>query len=160
MNDEHKLWQPSNMQIDAMEAAEGKIPPVHSSEVETIALPVASAPAWISVLDRLPEANQLMMGTVFEAIHPLQPHNMWVEHFDPEEPVGRMTHWFAIPALEAGSAQIETLKPNEQNILPHLVITHKDENGTCFKVVKQIGMDYFSRPVAEIAADKLNMLRG
>jgi hypothetical protein len=50
-------------------------------------------------------------------------------------------------------------------MIRYTVEQHANSNGVYFKIIdtsttKQIGMDYFSRPVAEIAADKLNMLRG
>jgi hypothetical protein len=170
MNDEHKLWQSSNMQIDAMEAAEGKIPHGHSSESTSEALPVAPSVSWERIRELYREYRE-DHEAVLALVEPQQKpflqvrcvgSSQWIDcehkpHHDDAEKFEKRYVYLASPDA---TPQIENALPNEQKILPHIVIQDSNDNGFVFKVVKQIGEDYLSKIVAENAADKLNMLRG
>jgi hypothetical protein len=154
MNDEHKLWQSSNMQIDAMEAAEGKIPHGHSSEGTSEALPVAQ-----TVMVGFDYSSDFIKEKVNEALEKAAEIIRTMDATgDTALTLARARH--EIRLLKIATPQIENALPNEQKILPHIVIQDSNDNGFVFKVVKQIGEDYLSKIVAENAADKLNMLRG
>jgi hypothetical protein len=154
INDGALAWQASNMQIDAMEAAEGKIPHGHSSESTSDALPVANA----FRNTRTGDIRYALTGNEIAAEVMANQHEE-VCIYTPSE-LAEILKSAIYAATHIATPQIENALPNEQKILPHIVIQDSNENGLLFKVVKQIGEDYLSKIVAENAADKLNMLRG
>jgi hypothetical protein len=179
MNDEHKFWPPGLYGNDAMELAEGKIPHGHSSDVETIALPVEALPVRFqhdcSVCKSLGQFGDADLyfceqGGSFPTViarysddgADYQSGLSLTRIPELAEAKKRATEKGYLP-VEDATPQIETLKPDEQKFFKYEVIQAFNSNGALFKVMngtKQIGEDYLSKIVAENAADKLNMLRG
>ena len=54
---------------------------------------------WISVDTGLPEDGKLICGININSHQIFTQSRIWVETWDEEEPIGRMTHWFLVPDL-------------------------------------------------------------
>lgn len=52
---------------------------------------------WIPVSERLPKHGDIICGVNINSHQIFIQSRIWVETWDEEEPIGRMTHWLLIP---------------------------------------------------------------